>query len=95
MGKEVELLEDHADPESHLSYGFKVFCGRPQTVNRMQSDVINDNLALLKIFEAVDAPKEGAFAAPRRTDKDNHLAFFNIEVYAPEEMMGLIVFMVS
>jgi tRNA U38,U39,U40 pseudouridine synthase TruA len=44
----------------------------------MQFDAVHNDLALLEIFQAVDAPDEAALTAAGRTDKYNHLTFIHL-----------------
>ena len=65
MGKEVELLEDHADLGPYL-----VNVGLP--VGQINS--VDDDMSLGEVFKAVDAAEESGFPRPGRADDDHDLA---------------------
>ena len=64
-GKRFELLEDHAN--------FAADGGDVAHVVA-QLHAVDDDLAFLVFFEAVDAADEGGFTGARGTDDDDHLA---------------------
>jgi hypothetical protein len=87
MRKEIELLKDHADLQANLPDRFSVGPCRGNTIHRMKRRPIDLDLSFLEIFEAIDTPEEGAFAAPRRPDTDDRLSLGDIEIEPAEELL--------
>jgi len=85
MREEIELLEHHADLEPYLPDGLEIVPGRTFLVEGVQCDGVHIDRSPFERLKAVDAPKEGALAAPRRTDDDDDLAGRHLKVDALEE----------
>ncbi|MCY1245391.1 hypothetical protein D9M72_585410 [compost metagenome] len=69
--EQVEVLEHHADFAAH-------FVDLLEVVGQL--DAVNDDLALLVLFEAIDAADHRRLAGARRAGNDDALAFHNLQV---------------
>ena len=77
MGKQIELLKHHTDLFSHGIDGLDVIT---------QGNAVDNNIALLVLFEAINASDKRRFARPRRPTNHKLFAFKNIEIDIPEHM---------
>ena len=71
MREKVEVLEHHADLAAHL-------VDLLQIVGEL--DAVDDDLALLVLFQAVDAADHGRLAGARRAGNDDALAAHDAQV---------------
>ena len=69
MGKQVELLEHHADVRTQPRQ-FLALCG--------QCLAVDVDRAFLDGFEAVNRPTQGGLSGPRRPQHHNHLSAGNL-----------------
>ena len=77
MGKQIELLKDHAGVAADaLDIAHIV----------SQFDTIYRDLPALMLLQAVEGADEGRFAGARRAKDDNHLAFAHLHVDAAQDM---------
>jgi hypothetical protein len=63
MGKEIKLLEDHADFQPYTSDRLQIMTGKSFTVQRMQFYASDHKLTTLKILQPVDTPKQCTLSA--------------------------------
>src|ERR1700732_267653 len=83
MRKQIETLEHHADFAPYLVHA-------PQI--RTQFDAVDDDPALLKLLERVDAADQRRFARARRTADHDALALRDIEVDVAKHMKIAVPF---
>ena len=70
MGEQVETLEHHA----HFLADLIDVCFP------VQRDVVEHNLPARRLFQVIDAAKQGGLAAAGGSDDDHHFFFFDIQV---------------
>jgi hypothetical protein len=88
LRKRIRLLEDHADPHPHLD---RIDAGTDQIdVVGPQHDRALVAGVGLQIVHPVEAAKEGALAAARRTDESGHLVLWDREIDALERLIAAV-----
>src|SRR5690606_18345640 len=75
--EEVEVLEHHAHFAAHFVDALEI--GR-------QLGAVDDDLAFLMLFEAIDAADQGGLARTGRTGNDDALAAHHPEVNVPQNV---------
>ncbi len=81
--EQVEVLEHHADLAANFLDLFQVVG---------QLNAVDDDLALLMLFQAVDAADQGRLAGPGRAADDDAFAGFDVQVDVFEDMEFAVPF---
>ena len=87
MREQIKLLKNHAHFQPDFTDRFQIFFCGIDTVDRMKFNSVNNDFAILEIFEPIDAPDKRALSAAGRTNKSNDFAFFHIQADAFKKMM--------
>ena len=79
VGEEVELLEHHA----HAQQKFGALLGRSGD----QIGAVVDDAAAGGLFQQIQTPQEGGFAAAGGADDGHHLTGLDLDIYALENLV--------
>ena len=78
VGKQVELLKDHADPGSdRVAFGARVG----------DVDPGEEDLPIVDLLEQIDAAQQCRFARPARPDQGDHLVGLHVEIDASQHVL--------